>query len=218
MAQVGFGEGNFNNDISFYRGVQDRIDRIGILSDKPEIAYAHYKEFDDKSGYFKCCSEIKADGSIGKKAVCCENLKSPVPRFAIPIVHYATKKNGDLSKPLSWEVKLWIFNSEKFGQLKTIFKSWGPLTERDLAVTCTGEQYQKLTIQPLKEAIWTAKDELKEEILGFVENIEEAVPRVIAKNIDEDGWKKRLGLISREAGEEVDLASSDVDINDLINS
>lgn len=213
-------------DVEKYKGTDGRSDRVGCLADGPFVEWVHYKEFPKDmggKGYWKCVSERSADGKIVKRSGCCDACGDADPRFGIALVQYATKADGDFKKPLSWEVKAWLFNFPKYESLKRIRKTWGSLVERDLLITCPegGEEFQKLTIEHLPEAVWTKSADLKKEVLEAAEAINAALPGMLARNCSEDEWKRKLGVATADAvpaGGPAGTGKKVHDIDALLNS
>jgi hypothetical protein len=204
-----------NGDIEFYRGSNGHVDRIGILSSEAHVEYNHYKEAEGKGSYYKCLSKRDNEGKVTEKSICCEHCGEATPRFGLPIVQYSTKADGEFKRPLSWEVKVWIFNLEKWGQLKSINKKWGSLTSKDVEVTCVEEKYQRLTIQPFPEAVWSKDEGLKKDILSRAEEIDQVIPKFMGRNASVDDWRKLLDLVT-EPGSGGTVSSS-VDLDSLLN-
>lgn len=207
-------------DLAFYKGEKDRNDRVGILRVAPLMAYTHWVEGE---GYFVCGSERDKGGKITKKCVCCEREGEAKPRFGVPIVKYGTKSSGEIKKPLQWEVQVWFFSSDKFQQLKSIKMEFGDLTTYDLGILCTEAKFQRLNITPKKEALWSAKAEIKAEIEEEAEKVWDVMPRVIGKKRDASEWAAHYGSAVPDDDDDDDgdsslPASSDdaVNIDDLL--
>jgi hypothetical protein len=152
-------------ETTFFKGEKNRKKRIYVMTDKPKFARVHYK---NGSGYFVCRSEFHMkDGAqvCVKHAKCCELLgEAPKLRFGVIVLLYDTDKEGRLKtkdpQNLDFEFQMWSFGEDKFASLRTKHEEWS-LTEHDLLISCSDEQYQKIEIDVLKNALWKTNPSLK---------------------------------------------------------
>lgn len=150
------------NDIGFFKGEKAHKHRVFIMTAKPAFARVHYS-----GGYFRCLStfETKNGNQVcTKHAKCCELLgQGPKLRFSVVVAVYDTKKDGIIKtkdpKELEFELQVWAFGEDKFQSLRTKHEEWD-LTQHDLLITCTDEQFQKLEIDVMKSTL-TQNDQLK---------------------------------------------------------
>lgn len=104
---------------------------ISILSDQVVIAKTHYKE---GLGNFFC---------FGGK--CCDRDLARV-RYCYPVAVYETNAKG---KPISTDMKneVLVLGQDTYQSILDIVELKGPISQFDLLVNCTDEQYQKISIQ-----------------------------------------------------------------------
>lgn len=122
----------------------------------------------DYQGYCPIC--VAASNKVGEGKM---RIKKASDTFGANILVYDTNDDGTLKEPHNAEVYFWAFGSDKFVALRGIIKEWGSLTDVDLTVVCTDEQFQKVTITPGKKCYY------KEE---------EALKKVCDKKIEEDSY------------------------------
>lgn len=159
---------------------KDETARACILSRKGwEVTVRHWVK---GLGYVHCLALAKAkdvadllkiEEEVGRPDQCvlCKqvqkgnsNVGAPLRRFAIYVLRYKTEFSGRfVGGGLKYWLEVWLIDNRKYRTLRKIMEEWGDLAKRDLAITCTDQQYQNMTIQPLKKAAWmSAKDEVKE--------------------------------------------------------
>lgn len=108
---------------------------------------------------------LEANGSDADRCpVCAEAAKSdivlrPQRRFAMHVIQYQTKPNGDVATPFGVTTKIWAFTDKVFGQLFDIKKEWKDLRVHDLILKCTNEAFQNYEITVGASAAWRASDE-----------------------------------------------------------
>ncbi len=193
--EVDFNDDSYKtNDVDFYKGTKDKTDRLGILT-QPILEYVHWIEDPDGSaGYYVCISEHNNKGEITKEEICCKKEGESRARFVVAVIEYGTKTDGEVKKPLQYDVKVWLFATDKFSQLRGISKEFGSLLEQDIGVMCTDAKYQKMNVLPKKQCIWTAKEEIKDEVTTVVKTLKGKLPKLLGKRLDDVDWNARYGI------------------------
>jgi hypothetical protein len=100
-----------------------------------------------------------------------DRMKAPERRYAMHVIQYNTKKNGDLITPFGVQVKVWAFTDRYFNKIVELRKEWGDLKQRDLVLTCDNPDFAGYDIAIGAEAAYLAdpkKTELVKET--FVED------------------------------------------------
>lgn len=208
--------GSKNADVEFYNGTDGHKDRLGVITKDIHVEFNHLVEYEEKKSYYKCLSKRDDDGNITTKGYCCSKSNDALPRFGMPVCQYLTKPDGELKKPFSWTVKAWTYRQDKWNQLKGLSKKWGDLTQRDIEVSCVGEgKYQKMTITPYPEAVWSKNDSIKAEILAEATKVDELIPRFLGRNATEEDYKKMYGEPA-DKGTVAGVGSS-VNLDDLLS-
>jgi hypothetical protein len=139
--------------------------RILLLSDEFEVEWVHWV---DDFGYAICQGDYKTMMKEGNDAHCkfCQvadkgGVKRARRKFVTLLVVYRTNSKGQVLTPVSVDVQPWVFGDDKFNDLLSKKEQWGDLRQHDLGVECLGEQYQKMSIGVLPDAIWLQNDEVK---------------------------------------------------------
>lgn len=153
-------------DMDKFKLAKGEIARIVVIETEFEYDWRH---FVDKTGYFICLgveTVLKENGSDPNCPFCRGSLKSafisPSRRnFATHIVRYSTNSKGDLLKPFSVRIELWQMGDDKYNSLVRKKEEWKDLRQRDIKVTCVGEQYQKMEFDICAEALWLTNDQVK---------------------------------------------------------
>jgi len=155
---------------------------------KPWAARVHY---DDKFGlnYFFCLS------TPGKKEVCCEKFGQPKVRISVIVAHYATNKDGKLNAPMSYNLKPWVFNEQKYTSLKSKNAEF-PLLSRDILVTCKEDQFQQLDFTPCKDSAWRANKDLENAVYEESLSLYAAAERALGRERTLDEVNEAMGIAS----------------------
>jgi len=205
-------------DFENYKGVKGRTDRIGILF--PEMIAAARTHFVPDGGYVLCQSEFKEVGGndvIVRMAPCCEKLREPRKRFAAMIIQYRTDKDGNLLKPLSYDLKVWTFGPDKYIELRSLNAEF-PLAAHDLRLTCTDDNFQKLTIQTCRESVVGVEAFQREFGQAVIDWATATVPklhRAVGKTLTPVELAEKLGAAGAAPMSMVE-SSPALDISDLL--
>ena len=161
---------------------------ISVLSDQVIVAKTHY---DEDIGNFLCFG-----------GACCQNDLARV-RYVFPIVKYETDTKG---KPVSKEVKCMalVVGQDTYQTLLDIMDLKGSLTQFDLLISCSDEQYQKITLQEAGEARYKKSAEMVRKINEFwAENGKHILKSTARKVTPQEYTKLKAG--DTTSGEEVDF-------------
>ena len=151
MALTGlkFGARVKSKAVERYKGAKGVSDVIAILSLDIASAHVHYGE---GVGYFYCFG-----------GVCCEALGLPATKYIIPVAHYTRRSRDDWGGPVT--VKYLSLGTEMYesglvAKNDILNRDGKQLTDVDLQVTCTDEQYQRISFDVLCDAKWRADTSL----------------------------------------------------------
>lgn len=128
--------------IEKYKGSTQRLDMISFLTSKVTAIKTHY--FDNVGNIL--CFDAK----------CCELGGFPNVRYLFPIVVYHTDGEGNVISP-KLDIKVLSAGEDFYKTIQTIHRASresGGIDHIDLLVTCTDEQYQKLTLSQAGTAKW----------------------------------------------------------------
>ena len=205
--------------------VKDEVARVNLLSIKgwtctvrhwvKGIGYVHChasEKLEPNTELLTNMLKIQDEGGRPEDCLMCKlaaegNTKIGPPRrqFAARILRYKTDQVGNLPRggDLSFWLEIWLFDNRKYRTLQGILKEWGGedranISEHDIAITCTDQQYQNMTLQPLKNAIWKTKEKdvveyFKEEVLKY------DLGNCLGQTIEIEALKRRFAQIERRA-------------------
>lgn len=181
-----------SSNVEGYKAKEGTTDRIAVINPSlVVVGRAHYGG--DGVGYVLCKSEYSIEGGaevLVRKGLCCNHMPEAKVRIAVPIIKYATKPNGELIKPLQMEYLIWRINDEKFTQLRTVHKEWG-LDKHDIIISCTDEQYQKLSMTVARERLISLPEVEKEFGAGLIAYVNAITPK-LAKQVGNDLTDQQL--------------------------
>jgi hypothetical protein len=83
---------------------------------------------------------------------CVNRMGEPKLKFGTIVLQYNTDQYGNVLDA-KYKLIAYIFGSDKWNQLKPLHKEWG-LQEHDLIMTCADPNFQKISFQPAKDALW----------------------------------------------------------------
>lgn len=127
--------------------------RISLVSTKVAVIKMHYRE---GLGNYIC---FNGD--------CCKNDGYSRIRYLFPVCRYETDTKG---KPVSRNVtqEVLVLGKDAYETIVTMSETCqGKLSDYDLVVTCTDEQFQKITFVPAGQALWKRDAEVKKEVIDF---------------------------------------------------
>jgi hypothetical protein len=201
-----------NGQLERYKGKEGQVDRISLVwfymdedgnprmgdGDTPKFARASY-HYVPGLGYILPKGEFTA-----------KKFGAPKTRLATYIVKYRTDRSGKPQAPFEYELMEWQFGPDKFQLLSNINDEF-PLVKHDIKVTCSGEQYQKLSFTATAgEALWKKNEEFRAEILR---KVAEHGEMSLARDVSIEEIKNSLGEAT-----EVPVDDDDVDFDSLVES
>jgi len=89
-----------------------------------------------------------------------------------------------------------------------------PLSEHDIKLTCTNEDFQTIDVTPCKESLWSGNEELKKKVLEEAENYFEDVGRNLAADLGISEIRELLGIDAPGS----DDAATDVDLGEVMET
>lgn len=167
---------------------------ISVLSDQVVVAKVHY---DQDLGSFLCFN-----------GACCDHELAKV-KYVFPIVKYETDAKG---KPVGKELKnmCWAVGQDTYDSLKDIEDLKGSLTQFDLLINCTDDQFQKISVQEAGPARWHRIKGAEQKVSEFwAENGKYMLKSVARKITPEEYAKAMSGTVT---------SGNDVDFDDVFNS
>ena len=210
---IGFDKGDkgiiSGGDLDYYRGKENRKDRIAIVWLFQDDD-GNYLMGDDDTPQFLAeeIHYIDGKGYILDNEYLRDKLGPPKTKIGTFVVQYGTDRNGKMKEPFEYTVKPWTFGEDKFRDLKDIHQDF-PLVKHDIKVVCKGEQYQKLNFTPTpQEAVWRRNDSIKKDILETVKKLQKRLS--IGREVPIDELKDHFGDsvdVSPDASAEVDFDS-----------
>jgi len=221
------GEGRF--DFPRIELKKDEVARINLFSTKMlECTVRHWVK---KFGYVHCLAlkkmeslsdmmRCEEEGGFPDDCYLCrlaaagnESIGMPQRRFGARVLRYKTDMQGRiLGNELQYWLEIWIFDNHKFRDLKRHMDEWGGLATHDLTLTCDNQQYQNMTIDVKKDALWK-KD--KEKVKGYLEKEvgKHDLMRCLGRVVDEETLRRRFAIQERRTAQEetpVGLEEEDV--------
>lgn len=163
-----------NRFLEKYKGKEGIKDRIAFITTNPVVIKFHYIP---DVGYIQCFG-----------GACCEEDESEAKvRYLFPIIQYKKVEGKKLTEAYKYEVKVLSAGADLYENIVNNHESLiedeieGGIVGVDFNVTCTDENYQKLTLIPAKASLWKSNEEiisfLKESWENIVKHLAEAVAR-----------------------------------------
>lgn len=168
--------------IEKYRASTQKVDRISFLTKKVMAVKFHFFE---GVGSIIC---------LGSK--CCEIGGVPQVRYLFPIAVYSTDNDGNIAGK-KVELRILSAGEDLYKTIMTINKGTdrsGGIDHVDMLVTCTDDQYQKLTLTPVGEAVWRKYPQIAEYLAGRWQKDGANAYMAIARKVDEESFMKLMGL------------------------
>jgi hypothetical protein len=154
-----------------YRARSHFIDRGALVfADLNAMFIAVQAHFKDR--FFLC------KGSQGSR--CCEELGHCRARVGAIFCRYRTNELGIPMPPFSYDLFPWVFGGITYEKLR-LCNVYFPLNMHDIKISCSNEEYQNVNILPCHESLWTARADIRSNILN------EFIPM----------WKWRISALSR---------------------
>jgi len=202
---------------------KDEVARVNLLSIKgwvvtvrhwvKGVGYVHChasEKLEPNTELLTNMLKIQEEGGRPEDCLMCklhidgnDRIGAPKRQFAARILRYKTDPAGGLprSGDVSFWLEIWLFDGRKYRVIQKIMAEWGgddmvDISKHDIAITCTDQQYQNMTLQPLKNAVWATKQKevleyFKEEVLKY------DLATCLGQTIDEESLQRRFAQIER---------------------
>lgn len=197
------------NPIERYKASTQKIDRIAFITNSIMGIKYHYVE---GNGSLICLG--------GKKCKCCETMGAPAVRYLFPILKYSTDSDGNIVSKKT-ELRVLSASEDLYKSITTISRgaaSMGGIDFVDLLVTCTDDQYQKITLNTVGEAAWRKSEATVNYVVEKWKNDGEFAYMAIARKVDEATMNSILGFDGGDSGAGAGTQSFDASANqDLSN-
>lgn len=201
-----------------YKGTKNHTDRIAMVYFYKDEE-GNYRMEEGDTPKFKMANYHYAPGLgyiAAKGEYTTQKFGPPKRRIGTFVLKYTTDRNGSLKKGsdgkpiLDFEVLEWQFGEDKYRLLATIHDEF-PLTTHDIKVTCTDDQYQKLSFTACNgKALWQRSDKLRNQILERVSDMEHQLS--LCRDVSIQDIKDHFN----EGDDVIPDVSSDVDYDDLM--
>jgi hypothetical protein len=207
--EVGFGEVQ-TSTFPKYQGVQGQTDRVAVLSKKLMRSYSYY--VDDAKVRFRV--------DRNPPSWITDKLGQPEQKFALVFFKYATGEDGEILTPdsLKGKVCIWVFSEVKFDQIKAKFQRYplmnGQENQKDLRITCTDSQWQKLDFDVEDDAHWRKNPKWVEALEAKLEDARKRSDYFLGARKSEDEIRAILGVASGSSP--ATAADADVDLADVL--
>jgi hypothetical protein len=179
-----------STQVDFYKGKKGKTDRLSFPNANVKFTDVHFMD-----GYFRCQSKP------GEIAECCQQLGPPSQRCGAIVMKYNTDRNGTPKAPLSYDIQPWVFNADKFQQIKA-FNDDFPVSSNDIKVTCTEDVYQRLNITPAKGQLWRVDEATVKLVEAETEALWARLDRYLGRVISRSDMLERFGLLVVAEAEE----------------
>jgi hypothetical protein len=188
------------------------VDGKGVEVEKERRDKSKYKAWDEKFlKMFQCLGDegtLNESGADTKNCPACkasaqfDYFKAPAPRYALNVIKYTLKPNGDIASPYAPSVQAWVFGPQKFEEIRNIAREGFDLSKVDLVLgPCQHEDFQKYTMTVSNKAAWLESKEtekITKEV--FTENRIDPLDKVVAAQLDSDIIQTYVDRISHAWG------------------
>lgn len=188
VKKIAMGQRVSSSPVERFKGTQGMKSRISIIAD-PFTVTSHY---DKKVGGSILC--FGGD--------CCRYLDSAKVKYCFPVIQYPVMpQNGALIPNQPCELKLLAVGNEGYQALCSVYDAQGGSFDGyDLLVTCTDQQYQKLTFTATRDTARNSYSDIPNLIHKW-SSVEPIAYQAIARQMDEDTFKRLY--FSQDVGDEV---------------
>ena len=197
-----------------------------------------YRDYDlDFVGRPLCLGDLGILNDKGVDAANCpackrstetDEVNPPDRRFAMNVIRYAMRANGQLVAPFACSCLVWSFTEGIYNRLVDIAQEHGALVGRDLLLgPCTDEGYQKYEIQAGAQALWQQETNKALVLETFKENrvveLERACGRKaqtqwMVKDIDSIAERWRIARGETDGTEAAGATALSDGLDDLLSS
>lgn len=153
------------NKINYAVFKKDQVTRICLIDPQVMSTNSHYVR--EKKRYIRCLKDAQLECPICNRTFAAlkgldakdpkrDNLKRRLAKFrlATNVLVYKQDLQGNPVEPFDVMIAIWKFDRDKYGAIRNIIKEWGDPTKYDLLVSCTDEQFQKVSFAPTKTALY----------------------------------------------------------------
>lgn len=198
LRSLKWGETIPSSGVERYRGSKNVNDIVAIPIMNVQGAHINYLE---GLGYF-----YNLPGSIMSKVV----PKLPSTKYIVPIVQYTSRDGiNDYGAPVTMKYLSLNpdgYESDLMLKQEIEVKKGSSLDKMDLLITCTDDQYQKLTFQVLGPSVWRMDKaiaaEVKKLYREYVATVEQSVARVFKSEAEFiQAYEQSIGPISAALAE-----------------
>jgi len=168
--------------IERYKASTSKVDRISFITKRVIPVKFH---FVDGIGSILCF-----------KGRCCDVAGVPSVRYLFPIAVYQTDSEGNVSGK-NIELKILSAGEDLYKSIVTINKGtaqYGGIDHADLLVTCTDDQFQKISLTFAGPAIWRQYRQIAEFLADRLNRDGANAYMAIARKVDEATFNKLLHL------------------------
>lgn len=184
-----------------FKASKDTKARVALITKNVLTKKIHYVK---EIGSFLCM-----DGK------CCEIEGLPRVRYIVPVVQYTVNKNGaPASKDI--ELKCLVLGGEQYQALVDAVQFSGrDVTDVDIVVTCSDEQYQKLTFaaDASRGAMWKTFPGAKDLANRYKEN-KDKLYMSVARKISMETYLTKKGFMTPQAPQGISLSAELEDVLD----
>ncbi len=189
-----------------YKGSTQRLDMISFLTSKVTAIKTHYFE---GVGNLIC---------FGGK--CCELGGFPNVRYLFPIVIYHTDGEGNILSP-KLDIKVLSAGEDFYKTIQTIHRAsreMGGIDHVDLLVTCTDEQYQKLTLSQSGDAKWRKSKKAVQALSDRWKKDGEFMYLGVARKVEPNDFMTLLGVDGgNDSGPSQRVSESNTNLDSFFN-
>lgn len=168
--------------IERYKASTSKVDRISFITKRVIPVKFHF---------------VEGIGSIiCFKGRCCDVAGVPSVRYLFPIAVYQTDSEGNVSGK-NIELKILSAGEDLYKSIITINKGtaqYGGIDHADLLVTCTDDQFQKISLTFAGPAIWRQYRQIAEFLADRLNRDGANAYMAIARKVDEATFNKLLHL------------------------
>lgn len=181
ITTFGFETGIVSENIRKFRGEQNQEYRIGVLYDDPQHIFIGTKVHWHGKYYFACTGKT-----------CCQKLGLSKIRIGVPIIQYDIYKQ----ELKGYTILIWLFAKTTYAALNDCHKNF-PITDHDLRVRCSREEYQTFDFSPCRTSLWKDfKETDKANILAHLPPAREAIKKLWARKLTEAQIVEELGGVT----------------------
>lgn len=201
-----------------YKGRKGITDRVAILSATLSRTYTYFYEGQNRKLTFR------APKPGAMLELVRAQLGEPAQKFGMVLFQYKTEDNGDLFdvSKCQGKPKPWVISESRYEELSNIHKNfplmdggWGE-AQHDLLLTCTEENFQRMTFSPAKDSHWKKSEKWYEALKKVELKAKDKLKLAMGREMTDAEIMDLMGASgpSQTGGVE---NSSDIDLSDVID-